>query len=422
MAKPPDSKKSKDPARPTRSKAAREPLAPIAPHLEKLLNPGIAAGTAGLGSGTGLTACSESPSPGASRRPLPTGERLKTENPQTGLQPPPSNSKERRADFSAAHTARKSVAESSDQKPTGFSEAPQATYTSDAELVEASPELARALGLDGDSVSFPEPEFEKPKRERRWVERGDISQMGVAATADSLDKLLREGRAEFREAGTWTPHRPPRPEKSEGGQRLVVKSEYEPKGDQPTAIAELVEGVQRHDRSQVLLGVTGSGKTFTMAHTIARVNRPTLVMVHNKTLAAQLYQEFKRFFPENAVEYFVSYYDYYQPEAYVPATDSYIEKEATINEEIDRMRLSATRSLFLRRDVVRHERSGGRLVCPQCDALFPDYQSQFRGDRDPVSGDAASGSELCPRGTSADRPGIRIHGFRNRRRKASVSR
>src|SRR4051794_18248591 len=109
MAKPPDSKKSKDPARPTRSKAAREPLAPIAPHLEKLLNPGIAAGTAGLGSGTGLTARSDKPpSPGASRQPLPTGERLKTENPRPGLQPPPSNSKERRADFSAAHTARKS--------------------------------------------------------------------------------------------------------------------------------------------------------------------------------------------------------------------------------------------------------------------------------------------------------------------------
>ena len=103
---------------------------------------------------------------------------------------------------------------------------------------------------------------------------------------------------------------------------------------------------------QVLLGVTGSGKTFTMAQTIARVNRPTLVMVHNKTLAAQLYQEFRRFFPDNAVEYFVSYYDYYQPEAYVPATDSYIEKEATINDEIDRMRLSATRSLFERRDVI----------------------------------------------------------------------
>jgi excinuclease ABC subunit B len=132
--------------------------------------------------------------------------------------------------------------------------------------------------------------------------------------------------------------------------RLV--SDFELRGDQARAIEELVEGLNRGDAHQVLLGVTGSGKTFTMAQVIARVNRPALVMVHNKTLAAQLYQEFKRFFPENAVEYFVSYYDYYQPEAYVPATDSYIEKEATINDEIDRMRLSATRSLFERRDVI----------------------------------------------------------------------
>ncbi len=132
--------------------------------------------------------------------------------------------------------------------------------------------------------------------------------------------------------------------------RLV--SDFELKGDQARAIPELVEGLVRGDAHQVLLGVTGSGKTFTMAKVIAEVNRPTLVMVHNKTLAAQLYQEFRRFFPDNAVEYFVSYYDYYQPEAYVPSTDSYIEKEAIINDEIDRMRLSATRSLFERRDVI----------------------------------------------------------------------
>jgi excinuclease ABC subunit B len=134
--------------------------------------------------------------------------------------------------------------------------------------------------------------------------------------------------------------------------RFSLVSDFELAGDQARAIGELVEGLNRGDTHQVLLGVTGSGKTFTMAQTVVRVNRPTLVMVHNKTLAAQLYQEFKRFFPENAVEYFVSYYDYYQPEAYVPATDSYIEKEATINDEIDRMRLSATRSLFERRDVI----------------------------------------------------------------------
>ena len=129
-------------------------------------------------------------------------------------------------------------------------------------------------------------------------------------------------------------------------------TDFELRGDQERAIEELTEGLERGDRHQVLLGVTGSGKTFTIAQVIARINRPALVMVHNKTLAAQLYQEFSRFFPNNAVEYFVSYYDYYQPEAYVPSTDSYIEKEATINDEIDRMRLSATRSLFERRDVI----------------------------------------------------------------------
>src|SRR6187401_57275 len=134
--------------------------------------------------------------------------------------------------------------------------------------------------------------------------------------------------------------------------RFRLVSDFDLAGDQKRAIGELIEGLERGDRSQVLLGVTGSGKTFTMAKVIEAVNRPTLVMVHNKTLAAQLYQEFRRFFPENAVEYFVSYYDYYQPEAYVPSTDSYIEKEAIINDEIDRMRLSATRSLFERRDVI----------------------------------------------------------------------
>jgi excinuclease ABC subunit B len=134
--------------------------------------------------------------------------------------------------------------------------------------------------------------------------------------------------------------------------RFTLVSDFDLRGDQVRAVPELVEGLNRGDAQQVLLGVTGSGKTFTMAQVLAQVNRPALVMAHNKTLAAQLYQEFKRFFPGNAVEYFVSYYDYYQPEAYVPATDSYIEKEATINDEIDRMRLSATRSLFERRDVI----------------------------------------------------------------------
>src|SRR5215467_3222113 len=131
-----------------------------------------------------------------------------------------------------------------------------------------------------------------------------------------------------------------------------LKSAYQPRGDQPAAIEQLVRGVEAGDKHQVLLGVTGSGKTFTMAKVIAASRRPALVLAHNKTLAAQLYHEFKGFFPENAVEYFVSYYDYYQPEAYVPAADIYIEKEATINDELDKLRMSATRSLFERRDVI----------------------------------------------------------------------
>src|SRR6186713_2339893 len=131
-----------------------------------------------------------------------------------------------------------------------------------------------------------------------------------------------------------------------------LQSPFEPAGDQPKAIAELIAGLERGDRFQTLLGVTGSGKTMTMAHAIASYGRPTLVLSHNKTLAAQLYGELKSFFPNNAVEYFISYYDYYQPEAYVPTTDTYIEKESTINEDIDRLRHSATRSMFERRDVI----------------------------------------------------------------------
>src|SRR3989449_6107806 len=129
-------------------------------------------------------------------------------------------------------------------------------------------------------------------------------------------------------------------------------SDYKPQGDQATAIESLGRGVHDREQHQVLLGVTGSGKTYTMAKVIEDLNCPTLVMAHNKTLAAQLFHEFKSFFPNNAVEYFVSYYDYYQPEAYIPASDTYIEKEATINEELDKLRLSATRSLFERRDCV----------------------------------------------------------------------
>jgi len=158
-----------------------------------------------------------------------------------------------------------------------------------------------------------------------------------------------------RRAPTSSPSFQPDPERlvpAPADSRFELISDFTPRGDQPRAIGELLEGLERGDKDQVLLGVTGSGKTYTVASVLAQVNRPALILAHNKTLAAQLYQEFKTFFPQNAVEYFVSYYDYYQPEAYVPQSDTYIEKESTINEEIDRLRLSATRSLFERRDVV----------------------------------------------------------------------
>ena len=320
MAKPP--KKPKDPAKPTRAKASR-PIEPATPDaLADLLNPAIGKGTAGLGSGT-------------------------------GLQPPPDNSFDRRADFSAAHKARKSTQQ-------GFEEAPQRDYAA-SPITGLDPALAKELGLGDDETTPPpakkeDPKYRLPRADLPTNTSGGVSGFGGMASQQSLDKLLREGRAEFRDEAAsgkvWMPHRPPRPEKSEGGKRLVIKSEFEPQGDQPNAIKDLVEGVKRHDRTQVLLGVTGSGKTFTMAKVIEATQRPALILAPNKTLAAQLYGEFKSFFPDNAVEYFVSYYDYYQPEAYVPRTDTYIEKESSINEQIDRMRHSATRALLERDDVV----------------------------------------------------------------------
>ena len=205
-----------------------------------------------------------------------------------------------------------------------------------------------------------EPEAEAEERSRRRSKRsqapaateGEAAASGVSATVAALSKLLEGGNPLFKDGKLWTPHRPPRPEKSEGGIRFRMKSDFEPAGDQPQAIKELVAGVQAGERDQVLLGVTGSGKTFTMAKVIEETQRPALILAHNKTLAAQLYGEFKAFFPDNAVEYFVSYYDYYQPEAYVPRSDTYIEKESSINEQIDRMRHAATRALLERDDVV----------------------------------------------------------------------
>ncbi|UAK23431.1 excinuclease ABC subunit UvrB [Sphingomonas nostoxanthinifaciens] len=163
---------------------------------------------------------------------------------------------------------------------------------------------------------------------------------------------IRTSLAEPDTGQSFIPHRPERPDKLEGGKPFRLVSDYEPAGDQPTAIAELVEQALAGERDQVLLGVTGSGKTFTMAKVVQALQRPALILAPNKILAAQLYGEFKSFFPDNAVEFFVSYYDYYQPEAYVPRSDTYIEKESSINEAIDRMRHSATRSLLERDDVL----------------------------------------------------------------------
>jgi excinuclease ABC subunit B len=281
-------------------------------------------------------------------------DRERGEQQPSKLAPPPDNSWDRRADFANAHTARASVAR-------GFGEAPQQGYVGKTPVPpgELDPDLARALGIDedeGDAKSDAErgvitPDMGPAHLRLRRPGRGEVATIAGLASQQSLDRLLREGRAEFLDR-PWTPHRPPRPEKSEGGRRLVIKADFEPQGDQPQAIAELVEGVRRNDRTQVLLGVTGSGKTFTMAKVIEETQRPGLILAPNKTLAAQLYGEFRTFFPDNAVEYFVSYYDYYQPEAYVPRTDTYIEKESSINEQIDRMRHAATRSLLERDDVI----------------------------------------------------------------------
>ncbi|KRA82765.1 excinuclease ABC subunit UvrB [Altererythrobacter sp. Root672] len=164
--------------------------------------------------------------------------------------------------------------------------------------------------------------------------------------------VIRRGLEEPDTSAAFIPHKPQRPEKALGGRKFKLVSDYEPAGDQPTAIRELVDSAQDGEATQVLLGVTGSGKTFTMAKVIEELQRPALVLAPNKILAAQLYGEFKSFFPENAVEYFVSYYDYYQPEAYVARSDTYIEKESSVNEAIDRMRHSATRALLERDDVI----------------------------------------------------------------------
>jgi excinuclease ABC subunit B len=408
--KPGKTPKSKAP----NSKASRPDVQPIGPALAELLNPAINRGDAGMGSGTGLQpppdnswdrraggeaaahrarastrgtsddvakrdAALSGSAPVAPPPPNPPpqageGSRRRTPADDVSSSPPPvRRSPWAKADGGegsgvgggAANASGSDFAETpptpdpspplrggrGEEKP-GFNESPQrefapANYGTAATIPTLDPELAKQLGFtteEEDAAAMARPP------------RNKMEALGVAATADALENLIRDGRPEFKgedgQIKVWTPHRPPRPEKSEGGQPFVIKSEYEPKGDQPTAIKELVEGISRQDRTQVLLGVTGSGKTYTMAKVIEATQRPAIILAPNKTLAAQLYGEFKSFFPDNAVEYFVSYYDYYQPEAYVPRTDTYIEKDSSINEQIDRMRHSATRALLERDDVI----------------------------------------------------------------------
>ncbi len=229
----------------------------------------------------------------------------------------------------------------------GFAEAPQASYAADGGAPAKPSTLPALRGVGALERSMETLTASLNALLARPEERSEKAKAVLAQQPMIAAHPLVSGAMPM-----FMPHRPPRPEKSEGGIPFKLESEYEPKGDQPAAIAELVKGVTASERNQVLLGVTGSGKTFTAAQVIQRTQRPALVLAPNKTLAAQLYGEFKSFFPDNAVEYFVSYYDYYQPEAYVPRTDTYIEKESSINEQIDRMRHAATRALLERDDVI----------------------------------------------------------------------
>ncbi|MGJ5201001.1 excinuclease ABC subunit UvrB [Bradyrhizobium sp. HKCCYLRH1030] len=408
MAKTPDTPKK--PGRTPKSKAHRPDVQPIAPALAELLNPAINRGESGIGSSTGLKPppdnswdrrsggeaaahrarastrgkSAEVAARDTSDRPIPlrpnpqpVGGRSSSNNdPSHG--PPPPNPPPHAGEGSRRQAPRAGASDDAETAPlaspppragegqggglppqhhplgaddaasaSGLTEAPQANYGTAATIPTLDPELARQLGL---------PTAEDDEEALARPPRNKMEALGVKATAEALESLIREGRPEFRKddgsVKVWTPHRPPRPEKSEGGVRFEIKSAYEPKGDQPQAIKELVEGIARNDRTQVLLGVTGSGKTYTMAKVIEATQRPAIILAPNKTLAAQLYGEFKSFFPDNAVEYFVSYYDYYQPEAYVPRTDTYIEKDSSINEQIDRMRHAATRALLERDDVI----------------------------------------------------------------------
>ncbi|MFY8113979.1 MAG: DEAD/DEAH box helicase family protein, partial [Rhabdaerophilum sp.] len=296
-----------------RSKASKPALQPLDQHLAQLLNPALAGEARARGLG-------EKPQAGYQAEPVAGVDSALVK--ALGLKPEPPPSRRRTRETEAA-----SYAEIAGAKPRRVMQGNVAPVLPD--------EIRMGGGLDGLSEADTQ-----------------TSSIGVKATADALKALLETGNPLFRDEKLWVPHRPQRPAKSEGGIAFRMQAPFEPKGDQPQAIIELVGGVQGGERDQVLLGVTGSGKTFTMAQVIEKTQRPALILAPNKTLAAQLYSEFKSFFPDNAVEYFVSYYDYYQPEAYVPRTDTYIAKESTINEEIDRMRHAATRSLLERDDVI----------------------------------------------------------------------
>lgn len=238
----------------------------------------------------------------------------------------------------------------------GMGEAPQAGFghMPSARALTAR-EISRTAAADPETQAKLREALDASVKKNKAKKNEDVSNattVGVTATVKALEQIILHGRKEVEGSAPWVPHRPERPAKRGASKPFRLATDYVPAGDQPTAIAELVEGIENGETDQVLLGVTGSGKTFTAAQVIARTQRPALILAPNKTLAAQLYSEFKGFFPDNAVEYFVSYYDYYQPEAYVPRTDTYIEKESTINEQIDRMRHSATRAILERDDVI----------------------------------------------------------------------
>lgn len=247
----------------------------------------------------------------------------------------------KKIEVEARKHAEKVALEKAQKSPTAKHTTSQKTSRGVSIGASSDPKTRAAAGLNpiaGMDVSLEEAE--------------SLATGAVTATVEALSALIESGNPLFKNGEIWVPHRPARPQKSEGGISIRMASDYKPAGDQPTAIKDLVEGLNSGERSQVLLGVTGSGKTFTMAKVIEETQRPAVILAPNKTLAAQLYSEFKNFFPDNAVEYFVSYYDYYQPEAYVPRSDTFIEKESSINEQIDRMRHAATRAILERDDCI----------------------------------------------------------------------